>query len=187
MAATRWSIVANQKPQESKRQPGGKFFCWWVSTFNATPFASHVNWGAGRKPLQSRLGQQKWAAGRTSALWPWGRPTGFAAGRRQGGRRYVVPLCSSWSVGNSTCRLARCFSGRRMELNQWPRTLWVLRMWPRFFGRISSHFFLAKPFPKTVFGSLVLGASPLTDVPGTVHSFNRVYQLRCTNTSYIRQ
>ena len=121
-----------------------KVFCWWVSTFNATPFASHVDWGAGRKPLQSRLGQQKWAAGRTSALWPWGRPTSFAAGRRQGGRRYVVPLCSSWSVGNSTCRLARCFSGRTIELNQWPRTLWALRMWPRFFGRISSHFFILR-------------------------------------------
>ena len=48
-------------------------------------------------------------------------------------------------------------------------------------------FYLAKPFPKTVFGSLVLGASPLTDVPGTVHSFNRVYQLGCTNTSYVPQ
>jgi len=46
-------------------------------------------------------------------------------------------------------------------------------LWPGFFGRISPHLFdLEKPFPKTVFGSLVSGVSPLLDIPGTAQIHN---------------
>ena len=41
--------------------------------FNATPFVSHVNWGAGRKPLQGWLGQQNRLASYPEALRSRGR------------------------------------------------------------------------------------------------------------------